>query len=46
MSDKSELCVGCGRFRPDGANVDLNDGLGLAWTCPDCVARMTPNAEA
>jgi hypothetical protein len=40
MSDKTQLCCGCGKFRADGAYVDLGDGLGLAWTCPDCVERL------
>jgi hypothetical protein len=42
VSDKSMLCNGCGRWREDGAVIDLDDGDGLLWTCPDCVQRLTP----
>lgn len=35
------LCTGCGHWRPDGAVVDVGDGDGPLWTCPDCVRRLS-----
>jgi hypothetical protein len=40
MSDKAKLCTGCGRFNVEGASLDLDDGVGPAWTCTACARRF------
>ena len=36
MADKTELCVCCGHFAPDGRMADTGDGDGALWTCRRC----------